>query len=516
MQRELRKGRFLAICLCLFLVLALTACQIGVSQQMQAPPSPPGAAAPPPPSSLNTAPPAGPGSPSSPVKPSSDPGSIAAAFDESRAMEHVRTLAQPRFMGRHTGTPGEILGAQYVADQFQQYGLKPGGQDGSYFQEFPVTVTEFSAVPELTLIDQSNRRNSLRLRDDFRPLISGEAGPGSAEGPGVFAGTGDFSKADVRGKIALVVPRVRLTNLVADARGAGALALILTTGQETLLKGELQEPASGGTLPVFLVSARGAEALLEGSGHNRAELNTRLRAGETISPFPLAFSVSLAAQVESREVVARNVIARLPAAGATQDFCLVGGHFEEIGPDPDGVVYPAANDNASGTAVMLEMARLLAEPSPPLRANVLFIGWSGHEEGLLGSAYYLRNPVAPLAQTRCYINLDTVGQGGGQDLLAGVSEARLRGVVEKAQDRLEKATGQRPPVQISQESSGASDHVNFIERGIPSVDLNWTGIFEGGKIHVPEDNADNVDPAKLKVTGQVATAVLLDLAGGAQ
>lgn len=88
--------------------------------------------------------------------------------------------------------------------------------------------------------------------------------------------------------------------------------------------------------------------------------------------------------------------------------------------------------------------------------------------------------------------------------------------MEKAQDRLEKATGKRPPVQISQESSGASDHVNFIEKGITSVDLNWTDIFEGGKIQVPEDNADNVDPQKLKVAGQVAMAVLLDLAGGVQ
>lgn len=69
-------------------------------------------------------------------------------------------------------------------------------------------------------------------------------------------------------------------------------------------------------------------------------------------------------------------------------------------------------------------------------------------------------------------------------------------------------------MQISQESSDASDHVNFIGEGIPSVCFNWTGIFEGGKIHVPEDNADNVDTAKLKVTGQVTTAVLLELVGG--
>lgn len=516
MQRKLSQGRFPAVSLVLLLLILLTACQTGVSQPTPSP-SPPVAATPSPPSPPGAAPPAVSGPPPSPTrKPSGEPGAIAAAFDEKQAMEHVRTLAQPQYMGRHTGTPGEILGAQYLSDQFRRYGLKPAGQGGTYLQEFPMSVTELTAVPELTLIDQSNRGKSLRLRDDFRPLIGGEAGPGTAEGPGVFAGTGDFSQADVRGKVTLVVPRVRLRTLIADARSAGAVALVLTTGQETLLKGEAGEPASSGTLPVFLVSARGAEALLEGSGHTRAELNTKIRAGEQVDAFPLAFRVRLSAQVETRPVVAKNVVALLPAAGGAEDTCIVGAHYEEIGPDPDGVVFPAANDNASGTAVLLEMARLLAEQSTSLRANVLFIGWSGHEEGLLGSAYYVNNPARPLAQTRCYLNLDTVGQGGGKDLLAGVSEGRLRGVVERAQDRLEAATGKRPPVQISQESSGASDHVNFIGKGIPSVDFNWTGIFEGGRIHVPEDDASNVDPEKLKITGQVATAVLLDLAGGAQ
>lgn len=101
-------------------------------------------------------------------------------------------------------------------------------------------------------------------------------------------------------------------------------------------------------------------------------------------------------------------------------------------------------------------------------------------------------------------------------MLAGISEDRLRDFLDKAQDQVEAATGQRPPVEISRESSGASDHVNFIEKHIPSVDFNWTGIFEGGNIHVPEDDAGNVDAEKLEVTGQVGTAVLLEMVGEPQ
>lgn len=438
-----------------------------------------------------------------------DAASVASRFQELRAMNDVQTLAQPKFMGRHSGTTGETLGAQYLSDQFRAAGIKPGA-NGSYLQEFPMTVTEFSSVPELTLVNAGATR-SLKLRDDFRPLIGGPAGPGSAQGPAIFAGTGDFTNADVHGMIAMVVPRVRLGDLIAGAERAGAAALLLTTGEDTLLKGENQDPRSQNTLPVFLLTTRGTETLLQGSGQSRETLNNRLRAGQAIDPFPLAFEVRLRAEVETRPISAKNVIALQPAASPTDDTCIVGGHYEEIGPDPDGVVFPAANDNASGTAVMLEMARVMASevPSPPI--NILYIGWSGHEEGLLGSEYYVEHPVFPLAKTRCYINLDTVGQGGGQDLLAATSSSQIRGVIEDSVNSLEKATGKRPPVEVSERSSGASDHITFQNKGVATVDFNWTGIFEGGRIHVPEDDATNVDPQKIKTTGQVATAVLVNL-----
>lgn len=448
-----------------------------------------------------------------------DAGSVAANFDEQRAFGHVQKLAQPEFMGRHVGTPGELLGAQYLSDQFQSYGLMPAGQNGSYIQEFPMDATEFTAVPELTLIDAAGQERALQLRDDFRPLIGGLAGPGAAEGPGIFAGFGDFSGVDAKGKIALVIPRGSFRNVINNARNAGVVALIVPTGEQPIVKGESQEPASP-SFPVFLVSQNGASALLEGSGHSREDLNASLRSGQAPAPFPLAFSIRLNAEIETRPIVARNVLGLLPAASATEDNCVVGAHYEEIGPDPDGVVYPAANDNASGTAVMLEVAQLVASQVGALRYNVVFVGWSGHEEGLLGSDYYLNNPVFPVSRTKCYINMDTVGNGSGGELAAGISKESLRDVVQKAVDRITGSTGNQPAVQIASDTSPDSDHFNFIQKGVPAFNLNWTGVLDdhgnGGKIHIPEDTADNVDPAKLKVTGQVATAILLDLAGEAQ
>lgn len=507
-----------ATCLGLVLVLALTGCGDGPAAQTPGTPVPPAAAGatPSPSPSPGPAPTPAPGAAPTPTAPAggSGPGFIAAGFDEKRAMEHVRVLSQPQFMGRHAGTPGEVLGARYVSGEFQRYGLRPAGDNGMYIQEFPMMVTELSTLPELTLIDGSGRERSLRLRDDFRPIVAGVAGPGAAEGPGFFAGAGDSSGLDVRGKIVFMLPRGRLGNIIAEARAAGALGVIVATGEETLIKGENQAPASSGTLPLFLVSNRGSEALLEGSGRDTGELITLLGAGAPLPAFPLAFRVRFSVQVETRPVVARNVIGRLPAVNSTEETCIVGGHYEEIGPDPDGVVFPAANDNASGTSVVLEMARLLAAQRPTLKLNVLFAGWSGHEEGLLGSAHYLEHPVYPVANTRCYINLDIVGQGAGPRLHSEISDRQLTEALEAALDQLRAATGQRPQVEVTKERGfGASDHQNFIEKGVPSVDFNWMGVPEGGKRHSPQDDADNIDPQKLKVAGQVATAVLLVVAG---
>ena len=96
-------------------------------------------------------------------------------------------------------------------------------------------------------------------------------------------------------------------------------------------------------------------------------------------------------------------------------------------------------------------------------------------------------------------------------MLAGTSDSRMRNAIEASVRRLEAATGARPPVEVSSQRSGASDYLNFEDKGVATIDFNWSDIIPGGNIHVPGDNANNVDPAKLKVTGEMAAGVLLNL-----
>ncbi len=434
---------------------------------------------------------------------------IARRFDEQGAMDIVRTLAAPSFMGRHVGTEGEARGAKFLAEAFEKAGLTPGGDDRSFIQSFSLEVEELAAPPVLELIGATRERSILRLRDDFRPIYGGSAGAGDVEGPGLFAGSGDdFSRLDARGKVVVVVPRGSLADIVARGRSAGAIAVIATTGRATLFKSE-GRPPNPDAIPVAVVSQNGATRLLEGSGHTRTELNDDIRAGRPLPSFPLAWTIRLAVSLRPpARVTAHNIIGVLPGEPHAERAVVVGAHFEEIGPDPDGTVYPAANDNASGTAVLVGLARLLAEAGFRPAANIVFVAWSGHEEGLFGSKFYVEHPRYPLAKTSLYLNLDTVGQGAAPHLEAIPSDNNARNSLDDALSLLQ-GQGESAPVRILENPAGDSDDVNFRRAGVPSIALEWGGLFEDGRIHTPADTADTVDASKLQVTGQLAALLLL-------
>ena len=249
--------------------------------------------------------------------------------------------------------------------------------------------------------------------------------------------------------------------------------------------------------------------MLDGSGHTRDELNADAQAGRPVPSFPLNWTVHYALSLKPPATVdAHNVIGVLPGAANASKTIVVGGHYEEIGPDPDGAVYPAANDNASGTATVLELARLLHEASFHPAANIVFVSWSGHEEGLYGSQYYVKHARFPLDKTVLYLNLDTVGQGSGKNLDAYISDNAARTFLYNALGAFTTA-GQPAPVTVATEPEGTSDDETFEKSNVTSIALNWSGLDQSSKLHTLGDTAENVDPAKLKVTGEVAGLVLL-------
>jgi Zn-dependent M28 family amino/carboxypeptidase len=183
---------------------------------------------------------------------------------------------------------------------------------------------------------------------------------------------------------------------------------------------------------------------------------------------------------------------------------MIGGHLDGVGTDPDGTVFPAANDNASGPAIAIEVARALADRKSELRRSVVFVAFSGEEQGFLGSeAYIARMSASPgrLESLVAMLNLDVIGCCG--DTLEASNESKA------LQDRI-AAAAQRNNVPFRGVSAGGSDQQSFSKRGVPSTLILWSEYI----LHTTADTIAKVDQRHLQLAGTVVTAVALDLARG--
>jgi len=223
---------------------------------------------------------------------------------------------------------------------------------------------------------------------------------------------------------------------------------------------------------------------------------------------PLSATVHMAASFQSREIEARNVLGMLPGTDPQlkNEIVVIGAHYDHVGRDPDGTIYNGANDNASGVAVVLEVARLWhAQGFHPAR-SVLFAAWDDEEQGLLGSRYYVRHPVYSLDDTAVMLNLDMVGVG--EDLyITG------RGAVAtqlQASARACRITAMLAP----EAEAGGSDDTSFLDAGVPAGAILWTtdSILELA-YHQPEDDTGNILPGNLKTAGILAAHAMAAWSG---
>lgn len=436
-----------------------------------------------------------------------DPQDIQTAltFDGERALQHVRTLAQPAWAGREAGTPGNQAAAQYIAERFAEYGLQPAGDEGTYFQHLVISQTGLITTPMLALLDESGQPlQALRYRVDFYEFIRGYAGSGRAEGEIIYVHNAQL--ADMR-----LGQRVLLTEATGDpARQAqsayehGASALLLASDHSAAgmaFKSAYLPTLETHTIPVCLLSADSFEALLQSAGYESKQLKD----------VPPALSLSLKAEVDVQlaftpSATIANVLGVLPGSDPqlAQEVIIVGAHLDHLGSLPDGTIYPGANDDASGVGVLLEIARLWHERDYRPRRTVLFAAWNAEEMGLLGSAYYVAHPVYPLEKTRAMLQLDMVGRGRGYYISVAADEAQDALIMAHLDNAARQVEGR---VTFDQYLAG-SDHDSFHRRGIPAVMLAWERT-EGA--HLPGDTADSIDLNKLRATGRVTALALMTM-----
>ena len=468
-----------------------------------------------------------------------------------RLRNTIMYLASDALEGRRTGTQGANDAAHYIAAEFNMLGLRPGMPGGGrtrgenrarYLQPFPfvsnvvlgsknvlsITTHGVSDVPNGTLVE------TFHVGDDWLPL--GFSTNATVESDAViFCGYGisstelkydDYSGCVPKGRVALVLGgtpdgdnphsqfaragEVRFKS--AAARAAGARALIIISAEQNLRDDRLSrlsyDNAGEAGIPTIVISRKVASRLLQDLSHYENS------AAKRTLELPIPKGVSLTVDVIRRESPSFNVVGVLPGSDPKlkNEAIVIGAHYDHLGLGGEGSLAPregeihhGADDNASGTAGVLELARMFTQGPKP-RRTIVFIAFSGEEEGLIGSNYYVNHPVVPLANTVAMINMDMIGRLKDQKLtIGGVGTAQeWKDEIKRTQDSFtmpqtipasagnQSSTSTASPfaLTLNEDGYGPSDHSSFYSKQIPVL-FFWTGTHND--YHKPSDTAEKIN-----------------------
>ncbi len=458
-----------------------------------------------------------------------------------RMLADIKVLSAPALRGRQTGSPEDAASASFVADRFGELRLHRSSASPLEFRTNPLPQREWKQagpVPRRTIDDDtllelifSRARSTLHCGVDFLPVLDSPSA--ELRAPIVFVGYGltdlargidDYGGLDVRNKIVLFLrgkPEKYAGPAVhADkerlAREKGAIAYLTATGPilnaYEQRRGVTGKPSAfystteaAQQLPGAWISTEIAETLIR----QGTEGKTTLRAlqeeiNQTGSSRSMSINVSAELQwtshLESGTLF--NVISIIRGFSSSDEAVLIGAHRDHFGHQA-GLLFAGADDNASGTAVLLEVARILAlAPAAPKR-SILFLSFSGEEQGLMGSRLYVSQPIVPLAKTVAMVNIDHAGIGNGR-LTVGVTG------LEKSRA---EAIGERAGLSSQLDLFGffpGGDHVPFKETGVPTITVVSGGIHP--HFHQPTDTVDTLNPEILRSVARYVLAAVWQLA----
>jgi len=451
---------------------------------------------------------------------------ISRSFDAGRARQHLAYFADPARGGRYSGSPGYAAAARYVADRFAELGLEPLGDDGGYLQRLKQTVVQLDGTPTLSTLGDHPRSYTHRV--DFTERVGGRAAGGTAEGAVVYVGGGvrspeysDYAGTHPEGNIVLIAGPTQGDPIDAAIReGAKGVIFVAAPGAPAgIIKLSAIAAFEKDTVPVLTVSEAVADELIAPSGKKIADLRSTLEERrrraqqrpslQQVVPEPLSFDTPTRIRMSVplgpvRQVDTMNVVGMLRGSDEERasKFLLVGGHLDGVGTDPNGAVFPAANDNASGPAVTIEVARVLAAHRSMLKNSFIFAVFAGEEEGLVGSEVFAQRSITtPYRPDNivAFVNLDMEGCCGG--LAASDESFALHDRLKNAADRLGYDLGYTPAL-------GGSDHQTYLRRRVPAITVGPTDL---GPFHTVGDTVATIDPARLRASGEVVVQALLEM-----
>ena len=443
-----------------------------------------------------------------PLEPAPDLSTAAASIRPVDFYSRIGFLASDALGGRDTPSPGLEAAAAYIASEFHSFGLKPAGDPGSFIQRWPFSTRA---------ADIAGMRATLRVRQTEIPLTVGAdfyARPGvrgSFSGGLVFTGTAlpATGREVLRGNAVIIAPANVPTNqmltplrAVADSAGAGAVLIVLPLAYTAdSIATRVATTGRAGTIPVFFVRQDRMRELFRAA---RVDFDALTRTGAAARPVVLAGGTA-ALNATDVETVHRvpNVAGMLEGSDPQlkNTYVVFSAHIDHVGSNCRGVtpqdnICNGADDDASGTSAIVELAEAFAQLPVKPKRSLIFLGVSGEEKGLRGSAHFADNPTVPIESIVANVNIDMIGRNNPDSIVVIGQKYSTLGPL------LHRVNLQHPELRMTVSEDlwpqerffFRSDHYNFARREVPAI-FFFTGTHEdyhGAGDHVEKINLDKI------------------------
>ncbi|MFW6139738.1 MAG: membrane dipeptidase [Acidobacteriota bacterium] len=445
--------------------------------------------------------------------------------DGEKAWKHVEYLASDHFKGRKSGTPEYLKAAQYVAAKMKEFGLEPGGEKDSYFQQVDFeNWRHFESPARFEIISPKHIKFFPGRSNHFFP--NSGTGSGTLKAQLAFAGYGlvstkdcwnDYEDLDVKGRIVLIIPGApeflkgiskkekTLDSKIKTAVEKGAAGVLIMNIGEDVKGRRFPEGAQKGTCPEGFLVMTANDFLLDKIFYMknlswRSTVSQMLREKKP-EPFLLDVTVKMEAHFIQEDRKAPNVLGFIPGKHPElkHEYIIMGGHLDHLGVGLDGAVYNGADDNAASVGILLEVARVIQANHFRPDRSLVFAAWAGEELGLVGSRYYTEHPIYPLEKTTLYMNMDMVGTGDKDLYVGGMWDFSdfFSILKENMQEKFKKRLRYRLDYR-------GSDHSAFLPKGVTCISLRSGNILtrelddEHPEYHRPGDRPEIIKPELLQ------------------
>jgi len=450
---------------------------------------------------------------------------------------HIKFLASDEMRGRETFTQEQYIAARYIANEFEKYGLKPGVTNDNYYQNFNMEYA-IAGTENYLKIDGKTYTEG---KDFTVPAV----GNNTVKGEIVFVGYGisadnydSYAGMNIKGKIVMVfegkksgpgphfniAPLHEIRILNAIKRGATGMIFVKGTSPKNHKmpippEGPIVERFSQVSeiakkmglsdfdnkcleqvkmFPMVYVTLEVANEILE--SHSKTITDLKKEIDKTGKPhsFELKQKAELKTDISNKVRTTMNVIGFIEGSEINDESIIIGAHYDHIGVTKNGKeIYNGADDNASGTAALLEIAQAFSECERKPKRNVYFIAFTAEEKGVLGSGYYVKNPVIPLSKTKAMLNLDMIGRNS-PDTIDVVIKDNMGNLLSLNKDISAEVGIYVKESDITPYTS--TDHRHFLDENIPSV---W--YYDGGGefAHKVFDTWDKILPKKVQNTARL-------------